>query len=139
MPVTVRNADILFNDGTTQTTAAGAPTTAQVLSATAGASFGAVGTYAVLLMGVNTNLATGATIAGSSLRDVSVGAQTQLSSPYNGGSSTSSNYPFAGTAMAGTWRKMSAGATHGTYSVPGAYGTSQPTWAWNYALYLRIS
>jgi hypothetical protein len=140
MPVTVRNTDILFNDGSTQSTAAGAVTTAAVLNATAGASFGGVGTYAVLMMAANTNLAAGATIAGSSLRDVGIGGQTQLSTPYNGGQTVSGpSYPFGGTAMSGTWRKMSAGVTHGTYAVPAAYGTMTTAWAWAYALYLRIS
>jgi hypothetical protein len=130
MPVTVRNADILFNDGTTQTTAAGAIPT----------DFGAVGTYAVLQMAANTNLATGGTIAGSSLRfnytpnnatppagtnfAPFVGFQTNNSSGYNGG----------GTAVSGTWRKMSTGLTHRSFN--DGYGT---IWFWQAALYVRIS
>jgi hypothetical protein len=59
-----------FPDGTTQTTAATAPTTATVLAATAGASVGEVGTYALLVnfSGPNTQLAPGTTTAGSGLR-----------------------------------------------------------------------
>jgi hypothetical protein len=52
MPTTLRNTDILFNDGTTQATAAtagGLVTTANVLNATAGATGNAVGSYAVCL------------------------------------------------------------------------------------------
>jgi hypothetical protein len=131
MPVTVRNTDILFNDGTTQTTAAGAIPT----------DFGAVGTYAVLQMAANTNLATGGTIAGSSLRfnytpnnttspaganfAPFVGFQTHFgNSNYNGG----------GTAVSGTWRKMSTGTTH--RSSNDGYGTN---FFWHAALYVRIS
>jgi uncharacterized membrane protein YebE (DUF533 family) len=67
------SAGITFGDATTQSTAATAAalvTTTNVLSATAGASVGAVGTYAMLL-NINTNptvLAAGSTIAGSALR-----------------------------------------------------------------------
>jgi D-serine deaminase-like pyridoxal phosphate-dependent protein len=92
MPTTLRNTDILFNDGTTQGTAAtagGLVTTANVLNATAGASLGAVGTYAFLVptTGVSTN--PGVTKAGSALRysDTSVSA-------------------FTGTTPTGTWRCM---------------------------------
>jgi hypothetical protein len=49
MPTTLRNTDILFNDGTTQSTAGGAVNTTTVLNATAGASGNAVGSYAVCL------------------------------------------------------------------------------------------
>ena len=45
MPTTLRNTDILFNDGSTQSTAGQPTSTALVLSATASASAGAVGTY----------------------------------------------------------------------------------------------
>jgi hypothetical protein len=88
MPVTVRNTDILFNDGTTQSTAAGAPTTAQILNATAGASAGAVGTYADLKFNSVVAAMFGTTAAGSNLRY----------SSGNGGSTQ-------GTP-AGTWRLM---------------------------------
>lgn len=48
MSVTVRGTDILFNDGTTQSTAASAPTTATVLAATAGGTNGGLGTYSIV-------------------------------------------------------------------------------------------
>lgn len=119
MAVTVGGTSITFNDGTVQTTAAGgAPTTAQVLSATAGASVGAVGTYAFLSMVPYSNASTapGATRAGSSLR-------------YAGGVSYPSTNlsSISGTSPAGTWRAM--GNQVGNSDPSGEYGT----------LFLRIS
>ena len=95
MAVTVRGTDILFNDGTTQSTAAGAITTTSVLNATAGASVGAVGSYAYLVSAVTGATAPGGTKAGSSLRYASsriVGAAS--------GATSGSPIP------AGTWRCM---------------------------------
>ena len=47
MTITVGGSAITFPDATTQSTAATAPTTTQVLNAYAGASVGAVGTYTI--------------------------------------------------------------------------------------------
>jgi hypothetical protein len=116
MPVTVRNADILFNDGTTQSSAAGAPTTTQVLNATAGAAAGAVGTYSWLTRtGVETTtFSTGSTYAGSTLR-------------FNGIQRGGVNVTGVGTP-AGTWRMMSYGLMQNTGYTESAGG-----------LFLRIS
>lgn len=55
--------------GVTISSTAGAPTTAQVLSATAGASIGAVGTYGMMaLVSAFSNYQPGDTLAGSNLR-----------------------------------------------------------------------
>jgi hypothetical protein len=87
---TPSSTTFLRGDGSWQTAGA-APTTAQVLSATAGASVGAVGTYAFLGLPDNSTLyVEGATAAGSSLV-------------------YSSAYPasgFQGGNPAGTWRCM---------------------------------
>jgi hypothetical protein len=95
MPVTVRGGDILFNDGTTQSTAAGALNTTAVLNATAGASVGEVGTYGFFVEMIRTNhtYTPGTTLAGSSLRYASafLGAGTLATS---------------NIAPAGTWRLM---------------------------------
>lgn len=93
MPVSVRGTDILFNDGTTQSTAGGAPTTTQVLNATAGAAAGAVGTYAWLYYTLNTpaSIAAGGTAAGSNLRYAGTDGMTGVA--------------FSGTPS-GTWRLM---------------------------------
>jgi hypothetical protein len=90
------SGNVLTSNGTTwQSTApsAAAPTTAQVLTATAGASFAAVGTYAFLSNGGATFTA-GGTTAGSSLRAASV--QTPCGTAGIHG----------GALQSGTWRAM---------------------------------
>lgn len=125
MTITVGGTSITFNDGTTQSTAAGAPTTAQVLSATAGASVGAVGSYAFLGPPGNTGYLPGATAAGSGLRYVApVGYGTQSCGYY--AYAFVGNDPRSGGTPAGTWRCMGLGLTSAS-----GYGT--PT------LWLRIS
>jgi hypothetical protein len=122
MPITVSGTSITFNDATVQTTAAGgAPTTAQVLTATAGASVGAVGTYAFLSTVVNNTSAitAGNTFAGSDLRYF--GATVNA----NEGQSLSS--AAFGTAPSGTWRAM--GTSNKVVGFP-AFGIT---------LFLRIS
>lgn len=57
MPTTVRNTDILFNDGTTQSTAA----------SPAPSSYLAVGTVMYVINNTTSNYVAGSTIAGSSL------------------------------------------------------------------------
>lgn len=121
MAITVGGTSITFNDGTTQSTAAGAPTTAQVLNATAGASVGAVGSYATLSKPSSSSsvVTPGTTIAGSSLR-------------YSGGFAVGSSTISAGvsaTAPAGTWRCM--GYVNDKYNCCGTVGMS--------TLFLRIS
>ena len=93
MAVTVSGTSITFNDATVQTTAAGVPTTAQVLSATAGATVGAVGTYAMLVTSQNT--ATGNTVAGSNCR-YAPGI----------GSYEANAFYYTGGTPSGTWRVM---------------------------------
>jgi hypothetical protein len=90
---TANNTTFLRGDGT-WATAGGAPTTAQVLSATAGASVGEVGTYALLRSQNTTAVGPGGTKAGSALRYV----HTYVS---DGAGSTGTN----GTPS-GTWRCM---------------------------------
>lgn len=75
------------NGMTGAVTVSSTPTTDQVLSATAGASVGAVGTYGIFRIQTTPQLGVGATIAGSSLRW----------STANGGD---------GGAPAGTWRHV---------------------------------
>jgi hypothetical protein len=123
MPVTVRNTDILFNNGTTQSTAASAAST----------DFGGVGSYAVLMMAADNNLASGGTIAGSSLR---VNAQinqsiTLTSNPFPN-TSVGGSYVGGGSAVSGTWRKMSGGVV---FLFDSQYGLRY----YANALYVRIS
>lgn len=98
---------ITFSDSTSQTTAATAAalvTTANVLSATAGASFGDVGTYAALINTTTTNTASGSTLAGGSLQHSTNFGFT------GGGLGFQSNGSFGGTTVSGTWRRMGGGA-----------------------------
>jgi hypothetical protein len=130
MPVTVRNADILFNDGTTQTTAAGAVTTTQVLNATAAAAVGAVGSYAFLAPPSPTGFVSnfyfpGTTVAGSNLRYAGVG--------YDKYGSYSPAVPNISTdsTPSGTWRCMGFSIA----SSNDAIGTR----GYHASLFLRIS
>lgn len=100
---TASSSTYLRGDGTWQTISA-SPTTAQVLSATAGASVGAVGTYCkayLLSNGVNP----GGTTAGSSLRGVNSSGQS-----YNPG-------------FTGTWRNMGASTSSAVQ-----YTGTDPAW-----------
>lgn len=108
MTITVGRTSITFNDGTTQTTAAAAVTTATVLAATAGASVGAVGTYAFLVgIGYNTAILTeGSNYAGSSLR--------YCGNEYSGAGSTVFG-ASSGAAPAGTWKCMGRGGSGFAY------------------------
>jgi hypothetical protein len=96
MSVTVRGGDILFNDGTTQSTANNLPAnTTNVLNATAAASAGAVGTYGFFRDAVSSThtYEAGTTLAGSNLR--------WAAAEFGSGALTSSN-----NAPSGTWRLM---------------------------------
>lgn len=114
------SGNVLTSNGTTwQSTApsAAAPTTAQVLSATAGASFGAVGSYAMLQP--NSNVSEGATTAGSGLRYASINSSYR----------SDTGFSLTGSTPSGTWRNM--GFT-GTLSSCGI------TFYWG-SLYLRTA
>ena len=123
MPTTIRNTDILFNDATTQSTAAIINTT-NILNATAGASAGAVGTYAFARRAAN--LSFGATVAGSSLFPTSAAYQI-IESGVTAGAALS-----LGSALSGTWRAMGTNTdvVSGGCGYPQIYGAT---------LYLRIS
>ena len=94
------NGNVLTSNGTTWTSVApvtAAPTTDQVLTATAGASAGAVGTYAFLArVNIAANTSPGSTSAGSNLRYAATG-------------NTSVGAQITGSAPAGTWRAMGFG------------------------------
>jgi hypothetical protein len=118
MPVTVRNTDILFNDGSTQSTAAGAVTTTAVLNATAAASVGAVGTYAFLGETLTTNTVPGGTRAGSGLRYAGSGSSAGWHQSAN---QTPQRHPNAyPNTPPGTWRCMghAFGTPSGNYNNP---------------------
>lgn len=99
---TANNTTFLRGDQT-WATAGGAPTTDQVLSATAGASVGAVGTYAFLGETTTTTTSAGGTRDGSNLRYAGIyGSPGYFSSTEVNTISGSGN----GGTPAGTWRAM---------------------------------
>lgn len=106
MPVTVAGTTITFNDGTVQSTAAGAVTTTSVLNATAGATYGGVGTYIFAYAVVGSPPVPGGTIAGSSLRAAHAGRWgDQCGNFYISGNGTSPTFNST-VALSGTWRLM---------------------------------
>lgn len=124
MPVTVGGTGITFNNGTVQTTAASSPST----------DFGAVGTYVVAVSTQSSNLATGGTIAGSNLR-----YDNNWTSFVGGVSRTNnSTFPGGGTALSGTWRKMSSGISFTSSFEDNGYGGTT-TYYWLQGLYVRVS
>lgn len=111
MPTTLRNTDILFNNGTTQSTAFN---DSAVLNACAAASVGAVGTYAILRSANTVTVSPGGTKAGSNLRYATTG-----------GVSVTSPTP------AGTWRCMGYDDSSANPYEPASYTTT--------TVWLRIS
>jgi len=95
--------NFLRGDGSWQAVPASAPSTTDVLNATAGASVGAVGTYAFLGSSVFTTTEAGGTIAGSNLRYAGVASTS-------GNTYTVNNPGIRGAGNggtpAGTWRAM---------------------------------
>ena len=101
------SGNVLTSNGTTwqsTTPASSAPTTAQVLSATAGASVGAVGTYALLGNASGAaSIVAGTTYAGSGLAYAGFAkgnagfASASVEQNYSAG---------AGSTVSGTWRAM---------------------------------
>lgn len=120
------SGNVLTSNGTTWTSAAPTVSTTAVLNATAGASVGAVGSYAFLGETGFTATSPGATRAGSALRYVGLLSSTSFSNttvaPY------SASVSFAGGAdtPAGTWRAMGLSYSFGSVG----YGAT---------LWLRIS
>jgi hypothetical protein len=124
---TANSTTYLRGDRTWQTISASAPTTAQVLAATAGASFGAVGTYAFLSLIGSTSetVIDGNTYAGSSLEPA--GILRTNSGNAGGDVASSADATRGGTAVSGTWRAM------------GRVGTPSRARDLKITLYLRIS
>jgi hypothetical protein len=111
--------------------AGSAPTTAQVLSATAGASVGAVGTYAWLWATTGANVPAGSTLAGSSLRYAGFSWAGSGAADFfeAGHAPTSWKTMGNGGTPSGTWRAM--GRSYGYSSMYGGF--------YGMTLWLRIS
>jgi hypothetical protein len=112
------NGNLLTSNGTTWTSAAApssTPTTAQVLTATAGANAGDVGTYAI--GGLNSqasNLTAGTNYAGSSIRIEGIRTDTTVwSSTFFGGQGS--------TTGSGTWKLLSNVSYSGTVGRGGLF------------------
>ena len=90
------------NGQTGAVTISATPTTAQVLAATAGASVGAVGTYAFLSAATSTLYSAGSTAAGSNLRY----AGMAFDDPMTGSAGGNSTGARASGTPSGTWRCM---------------------------------
>lgn len=84
MTTSIRSADVLFTDGTTQTSSA--------IVMASSAALGAVGTYGMFRNLSGVNLLPGDTVAGSNL---------YWSNAYGAGW-----YCYTGTSPSGTWRCM---------------------------------
>jgi hypothetical protein len=112
------SGNFLRGDGSWQAVPASVPTTAQVLDATAGASVGAVGTYALLWDSVNRTNNQGQTRAGSELI-------------YANNSGDISDTGRSITAPSGTWQVMGV-----TGYVNGSANSSD---AYRISVWLRIS
>lgn len=115
-----------FSNDVGYITSAPAPNTTNVLAATAGASVGAVGTYAFLGVAIDNTgvISAGGTLAGSSLRYLGIVTSDDKWS-------TGGTKPISGTASgtpSGTWRAM--GYVNSGLSLGGPWGAS---------LWLRIS
>lgn len=125
------SGNVLTSNGSTWTSAAPpavAPTTAQVLSATAGAAVGAVGTYAVLYNRSLADVATNGTIAGSSLGSFGAGG---IFNTFDTQTTQSNTF---GTAQTGTWRALAFCYRRTSYTCEGGdYYQYRPS------LFLRIS
>jgi hypothetical protein len=111
--------------------------TGAVTVAAASTSLDGVGSYVVALNVSTASLATGGTVAGSSLRyDNSAatgGTIVASANPFSTALRTAQggpSYTLGGSSLSGTWRKMSGGPT---------YFTEEGISYWCYALYVRIS
>jgi hypothetical protein len=140
------SGNVLTSDGSTwvSQTPASAPVTSVngLTGAVSMTGLNDIGSYAVLIIATNTNVAVGSTVAGSDLRygwtpnTGAVAASTNGYSAYSANRSNgSASYNGGGTSLSGTWRKMSTGATYGTITS----GCCSTVYYWMAALYVRIS
>lgn len=135
------NGEVLTASGGTWVSSPLPPAGVTSLNSQTGAvvttGLGDIGGVAVLIIATNTNLAVGATVAGSDLR---YGWTSNISGTFLGGvfpdfntnrNRFSGAYDGGGTALSGTWRKLSSGTTYVNDPCFGNF--------WYSALYVRIS
>lgn len=123
------NSTTFLRGDQTWATAGGAPTTDQVLTATAGASVGAVGTYALLGDTAVVSTGPGTTRAGSNLRYAGFG---RTNNGWQNGDRRNMQNAGGSSTPSGTWRAMGYAASIGANDPydPAVYGAT---------LWLRIS
>jgi hypothetical protein len=102
VPVVTVDAKGRLTSVSTASIASSAPTTAQVLTATAGATAGDIGTYAFLGQNDTTNRTFGNTVSGSILYSASINGIRWCS----GGYTEARNTGNGSTQRSGTWRLM---------------------------------
>jgi hypothetical protein len=140
------SGNVLTSNGSTWVSQAPASAPVTSVNGLTGAvsmtGLGDIGSYAVLIIAANSNVAVGSTVAGSDLRYGWTPNQGLLSVPtaysaYGANrNAASSSYNGGGTSLSGTWRKMSTGATYASFTDP---CTGITTYYWLAALYVRIS
>jgi len=141
------SGNILTSNGTTWTSATPAGGGVTSLNGQTGAitntGLDAIGSYGVFYYAGNTNIATGGTSAGSDLRYGAAGSSGNTTtilgdlSPFGGRRNQLNNSTFGGggTALSGTWRRMSTGST--TYASAPECGNTR--YFWYQHLWVRIS
>ncbi len=136
------SGNVLTSNGTTWTSAAPAVSSVNGLTgAVSMTGLGDIGSYAVLIIATNTNVAAGSTVAGSDLRHSWTPNQALISGGFaaytvNRSRASTGTYDGGGTSLTGSWRKMSTGVTYVAY-VDSCTGDT--TYFWCAALYVRIS
>lgn len=144
------NGNVLTSNGTTWVSQAPASAPVSSVNGLTGAvsmtGLGDIGSYAVLIIATNTDVAVNSTVAGSDLRygwtpNTTVGVTGTFFPSFGANRHrTSTTYDGGGTSLSGTWRKMSTGNTYGSYTVPSGPCCPPATYyAWGAALYVRIS
>jgi len=124
MPITVSGTTITFNDATTQTTA-GITSAVTSLNGSTGAitntGFNNIGSYSCGRGAAGTGYSPGATLAGSSLAQISVDNQ----GPFNAMQSDIGVLVGSNRGQTGTWRAMAAS---GGFSNEGTSYTASNLW-----------
>jgi hypothetical protein len=145
------NGNVLTSNGTTWTSATPAAGGVSSLNGQTGAitntAVEAIGSYAILVNAANADLANGATIAGSSLRQATndpgsfstntnrLGANILSILRYD--TDNNASYPGGGTSLSGTWRRMPSPGGKVYIQQTSSKGSIERSWG--AAFFVRIS
>lgn len=132
------SGNVLVSDGTTWTSGTGTSVNGQT-GAIVLTNAGDIGSIGVFQNSGNSDVAYGATIAGSTLRhsdSTNNSSVLNQGSPFYAGYSNTNNasYGGGGTSLSGTWRKLSSGAIFYSYVACG-----DTVRVWMRGLYIRVS